>query len=91
MLIKVNKKTLPWPLALPCSPNPLQQAVFGTMGILKSYHADQLQQFNQKKLDAAATLNVGEYAHNDQLNKVEVAALMKAINMIYNLEEALIK
>lgn len=61
------------------------------MGILKSYYADQLQQFNQKKLDAAATLNVGEYAQDETLNKTETAALMKVVNTIYNLEEALIK
>jgi hypothetical protein len=61
------------------------------MGILKSYYADQLQQFQQRKLDATATLNVGEYAQNEKLNKDQTAALMKVINTIYNLEEALIK
>ena len=29
--------------------------------ILKNYFAEQLQQFKQKKLDAAATIKVGEY------------------------------
>jgi hypothetical protein len=61
------------------------------MSILKSYHADQLQQFQQKKLDADATLNIGEYTHDETLNKAQTAALMKTINTLYNLEEALVK
>lgn len=61
------------------------------MGILKSYYEDQLQQFNQKKLDAAATLNVGEYAVNEHLDKAQTAALMKVISTLYNMEEAITK
>jgi hypothetical protein len=61
------------------------------MGILKSYHHDQLQQFNSKKLDAAATLNIGEYKMDGRLDKAETAALMKVVNTIYNMEEAITK
>ena len=59
--------------------------------ILKSYYDDQLIQFKQNKLDAKATLNVGEYAVNKKLDATSTAALMKVINMIYNMEEAITK
>ena len=59
--------------------------------ILNDYYSDQLQQFQQKKLDAAATLNVGEYPVNEKLNANQSAALMKVIEMIYNLEESVTK
>jgi hypothetical protein len=62
-----------------------------SMGILKRYYAEQLQAFQTKKLDAGATLHVGEYPPDEGLNKMETAALMKVINTIYNMEEALIK
>jgi hypothetical protein len=61
------------------------------MGILKSYFDDQLQQFQQKKLDAATTIKVGEYKMNDKLDVNATAALMKVINTIYNMEEAITK
>jgi len=50
-----------------------------------------LQQFKQKQLDAGATLNVGEYPPNKKLDMNTTAALMKVINMIYNMEEAITK
>ena len=59
--------------------------------ILSDYYNEQLQTFQQKKLDATATLQVGEYALNRELNKDHAAALMKVISMIYNLEEAIVK
>ena len=59
--------------------------------ILKLYYDDQLQQFKQKQLDAAATLNVGEFTMNKKVDANTTAALMKLINMIYNMEEAIIK
>ena len=61
------------------------------MGILKNYFTAQLQQFKQKKLDAAATLKVGEYPADDKVDVNETAALMKVINTIYNMEEAITK
>jgi hypothetical protein len=60
-------------------------------GILKSYYEEQLQQFKQKQLDAAATLNVGEYPQHKNMDMNATAALMKVINMIYNMEEAITK
>jgi len=59
--------------------------------ILKTYYDDQLQQFTAKKLNAAATLNAGEYPFNKKLEANATAALMKTINMMYNMEEAITK
>ena len=61
------------------------------LDILKNYFTDQLQQFKQKKLDAAATINVGEYPYDDKADVNTTAALMKVINTIYNMEEAITK
>jgi hypothetical protein len=59
--------------------------------ILKAYYDEQLQLFQQNKLNAAVTLKVGEYPLNKQLNAQQLAAIMKTINTIYNLEEAIVK
>ena len=59
--------------------------------ILKSYYEEQLQQFKLKQLDAAATLKVGEFPSLNNSDANATAALMKLINMIYNMEEAIIK
>ncbi len=59
--------------------------------ILLLYFNDQLQQFRQKKLDAKATVNVGEYPQKEIADIVGFAALMKTINAIYNMEEAITK
>ena len=59
--------------------------------ILKSYYDDQLLQFRNRQLDAAATLKVGEFPFNNKLELNATAALMKTINMIYNMEEAIVK
>lgn len=59
--------------------------------ILTDYYNEQLQTFKQKKLDAAATLEVGEYELNKRSDMDQSAALMKVIGMVYNLEEAIVK
>ena len=61
------------------------------MEILKGYYAEQLELFQAKKLDAYKTLAVGEFPINKKLNLDESAALMKVVNTIYNLEEAITK
>ena len=61
------------------------------MQLLQAYYDEQLKLFAQKQLDAGKTLKVGEYPGNDKLNKETSAALMKTINTIYNLEEAISK
>ncbi len=59
--------------------------------VLQSYYDEQLKLFTQKQLDAAKTLKVGEYPHNSKLDDNSCAALMKTVNTIYNLEEAISK
>ena len=59
--------------------------------ILKSYYDEQLKQFRQKQLDASSTLHIGEFPFTENLDMNATAALMKVINMIYNMEEAIIK
>lgn len=61
------------------------------MDILKKYYDDQLQQFQQNKLDASLTLKAGEYPFNEKADKKITAALMKVISIIYNLEETITK
>jgi hypothetical protein len=59
--------------------------------ILISYYNDQLQLFQQKKLDAKGTIKVGEYPLKEIADANSFAALMKTINTIYNMEEAITK
>lgn len=61
------------------------------MSLLKNYYNEQLTAFQNKKLDAAATINVGEYKMDKNLDKNNTAALMKVISAIYNMEEAITK
>lgn len=61
------------------------------LGILINYHQEQLQLFTDQKLDALKTLSVGDSPVNQRLNLNESAALMKVVNTIYNLEEAITK
>ncbi|MGV3657484.1 MAG: PSD1 and planctomycete cytochrome C domain-containing protein [Chitinophagaceae bacterium] len=61
------------------------------MNILQQYYNDQLTLFQQQKLDAVKTLQVGEYPMNTAVEKARTAALMKTINTIYNMEEAITK
>lgn len=58
---------------------------------LEDYYNDQLDQFSQKKLNAQKTMQAGEYSFSKNTNLDEVAALMKVINLIYNLEETITK
>ena len=59
--------------------------------LLQEYYDDQLQMFQQKKLDAVTTLKVGEYPLSEKEDKNQLAAMMKVVNTIYNLEEAIVK
>lgn len=59
--------------------------------VMAGYYKDQLELFQQKKLDAATTLRVGEYPVKDKLDMAMVAAMAKTIEAIYNLEEAITK
>ncbi len=59
--------------------------------ILTTYFADQLQLFQQKKADAKATVKAGEYPEKEIADINTFAALMKTVNTIYNMEEAITK
>ncbi|MBC7775765.1 MAG: DUF1553 domain-containing protein, partial [Phycisphaerae bacterium] len=61
------------------------------LGILKEYYAEQLQLFRAKQLNALKTLAVGDSPVNKTLDLDESAALMKVVNTIYNMEEAITK
>jgi hypothetical protein len=61
------------------------------LAILKKYYDEQLQSFQQKKLDALKTLKEGEYPLNEKLDLNVSAAMMKVVNTIYNMEEAITK
>ncbi len=59
--------------------------------ILKSYYDEELELFQQKKLSADTTLKQGEYAQDNKVDANTTASLMKTIEMIYNMEEAITK
>ena len=61
------------------------------MGILADYYREQLQLFQEKKLDALKTLSVGERPVNRKVDLNASAALMKVVTTIYNMEEAITK
>jgi len=61
------------------------------LAILKKYYDEQLQSFQQKKLDALKTLKEGEYPLNEKLDLNVSAAMMKVVNTIYNMEETITK
>lgn len=61
------------------------------LSILTRYHKEQLELFRAGQLDAKGTLKVGEYPQDPKLDPVAQAALMKTINLMYNMEEAIVK
>jgi hypothetical protein len=56
--------------------------------VLESYYNDQLKAFQTKQQDAKKTLNIGEYPQSNT-DPYKTAALMKVIELIYNLEETI--
>ena len=59
------------------------------MDILTGYYNEQLHAINQT--DAGKLINVGESPVPAGMNKITLAAMMKVIDTIYNLEEAITK
>ncbi|MES2108626.1 MAG: PSD1 and planctomycete cytochrome C domain-containing protein [Bacteroidota bacterium] len=57
--------------------------------ILSGYYADQVKTLNKK--DALKVISVGEYPLPQDIDKVTLAAMMKTVDTIYNLEEAITK
>jgi mono/diheme cytochrome c family protein len=62
------------------------------INLLNSYYKDQLALFNSKKEMAEKTIRAGEYPHDHNASNIAViAALMRVINLIYNMEEAIVR
>lgn len=59
------------------------------LSILTSYYADELRTMDMKQ--ATKLLNVGEYPQAADMDKITLAAMMKVVDTIYNLEEAITK
>jgi hypothetical protein len=59
------------------------------MSILNGYYNDELKTMDSRT--AAKVLNVGEYPIPENINKVTLAVMMKVVDTIYNLEEAITK
>ncbi|MFZ6009786.1 MAG: PSD1 and planctomycete cytochrome C domain-containing protein [Bacteroidota bacterium] len=57
--------------------------------VMKQYHSDQLKTLTAGK--AKSLLNVGEYPLPEKLDKIQLAALMQVISLLYNLEETIVK
>ncbi len=61
------------------------------LAILKGYYTEQASLYKQKKLNAAKTLDVGEYPTAKISDRASWAALMQVVSTIYNMEEAITK
>lgn len=61
------------------------------MDVLSDYYGNELTLFSDKTLDAGKALTVGEYPLDKSADKNKLAALMKTISTIYNLEETITK
>ncbi|MDP9048215.1 MAG: DUF1553 domain-containing protein, partial [Bacteroidota bacterium] len=59
------------------------------LAILTGYYNEQLKSIDLKT--AGKILNVGEYPIPGSLNKVTLAVMMKVVDTIYNMEEAITK
>ena len=57
--------------------------------VLADYYKDQLGLFRNKQLNARQALSVGEYPQASTEDPDATAALMKVIELIYNLEETI--
>ncbi|WP_300601265.1 PSD1 and planctomycete cytochrome C domain-containing protein [Niabella sp.] len=62
------------------------------MDVLNSYYDDQLKLFGANRAIAEQTIATGEYPHHgNPAGIAKTAALMRVINMIYNMEETIVK
>lgn len=57
--------------------------------LMKSYYSDELKTI--KKQSAEKILAVGEYPMPDKMNKISLAAMMRVVTAMYNLEETITK
>lgn len=61
------------------------------IGVMNGYYDEQVQMFSKNKSLIKTTLTVGEYPQDENEDPVKLAALMKTIHMIFNLEETITK
>jgi hypothetical protein len=61
------------------------------MQLLTKYFNSEASTFAKDRKHAFKVLNVGEYPHEPKVNQVQAAALMRVINALYNMEEAITK
>jgi hypothetical protein len=59
--------------------------------ILEQYYTEELKNFSSGKEKAATALDVGEYPQDKTGDPAHCAALMRSIDMLYNLEETITK
>ncbi len=59
--------------------------------ILVGYYNEEIANFSQNAQLAGQVLHVGEYPHAAKVEKNKAAALMRVINMLYNMEETITK
>ncbi|MES2810628.1 MAG: PSD1 and planctomycete cytochrome C domain-containing protein [Bacteroidota bacterium] len=59
------------------------------LSVLANYYQDELKSTNTKNADKL--LNVGEYPMPDNIDKIKLAAMMKVMAALYNLEETIVK
>jgi hypothetical protein len=59
--------------------------------ILFEYYKKEKNGFSQRPAKAEDFLKAGEYKHEQNINKIEAAALMQVVHTIYNMEEAITK
>ncbi|HEX5168163.1 MAG TPA: PSD1 and planctomycete cytochrome C domain-containing protein [Cyclobacteriaceae bacterium] len=57
--------------------------------VVQQYLHEQLSSLTKEK--AAALLNVGEYPLPGNVDKIQLAAMMQAVSLLYNLEETIVK
>src|SRR5690606_18119786 len=61
------------------------------INILEQYFIEQLQQHQKNPGTAEKLLTVGEFPIDENLDKSKLTAMMQVIQLIYNLEESLMK
>lgn len=61
------------------------------LSILQEYYQSQLQEFSKDRAAATTTINTGEYPMPEHPDPTTLAALMRTIETIYNLEESITK
>lgn len=59
--------------------------------LLNNYYKEQLNAFENGKLSAEKTLQVGEYPQSNKVSPIATAALMKVLLMVFNLDEVITK